>query len=177
MKLLNYLSRPYMEYCIRTNLSEDELKEIFQKEFPLYNNTFALAKEMFNWKQITFFRSADPFHVITYQNIRNSVSAELQIKCQKDEYSPETILHISIVPRGDVKALIALFFGFCLIFCAVAIWHGKWQVCIPALLLPLFGWIVLSMIRVNGENETPKIRQAFELKMRDLEEKYKRNRT
>ena len=175
MKFINSFFKPYAEYCIRTTFSGEDLNDVFQKEFPSCYNTFAWIRSAFPGEKPKFFRSCKPFVLIPVLGGRNTQRGEVVIKCQKDEQSTETILHITIMPQ-DTRLFIWLMFCFyagfgVLIFCS----SKPWFCLIPLLLMPALLFMVLAVCRSAAESEVPKIKQAFETTLRNLEQKYRRN--
>ena len=171
MKIFDHLFKPYSEYCTRTIFSEDELKEIFEKEFPLCDNIFAGFKTMFERNKVTFSRSHKPLVLNPVLLSRNSMRGEMFIECEKAAYSDETILHISITPPNQ-KIVIFVFLSFYIVFFFISLLSGAWQICIPVLLMPVFLFLVLAVCRNAAESEIPLIRQAFENTLLNLEYKY-----
>ena len=105
MKLFDKYFKPYAEYCLRTTFSEDELKTVFEKELP-HVSSFAAFKAGFEANKFTFFRRSKPFHLYPVITSRNSLRGEIAVKCEKSEYSPETILHITIAPQNIIIRMI-----------------------------------------------------------------------
>lgn len=97
MKIFDKYFQPYAEYCLRTVFSEDELKAVFEKEFPAYNDLFPIIKNGGNANDFTFFRKQDLLQLHPGIKSRNSLRGGLLIQCEKSEYPSETILHITIV--------------------------------------------------------------------------------
>ena len=106
MKLFDKYFQPYAEYCLRTTLSEDELKEALAKECPA-------TSDILSWKAIkaaiglskTIVFSCDPddpLHLHPIKAYRNTSRGDLFIRCEKAA-GEETILHISIAPNGKYK--------------------------------------------------------------------------
>jgi hypothetical protein len=160
---------PYAEYSLRTTLSEEELKAAFKKEFPPVFS-FAAFKAGFEANKFTFFRRSKPFHLYPGIAGRNSFRGEIAIKCEKAEYSTDTILHITIAPQNTslfcwIYICFAMIMGF-LFLCA-----GKLQGLIPFVMIGgLF--MGLALCRSAAENEIPEITKAFERALRNMEEKY-----
>ena len=105
MKLFDKYFAPYAEYCLRTTFSEDELKTVFEKELP-HVFSFAAFKAGFEANKFTFFRRSKPFHLHPGITGGNSLRGEIAVKCEKSEYSPETILHITIAPQNIIIRMI-----------------------------------------------------------------------
>ena len=171
MKIIDKYFRPYTEYCLRTTFSEDELKTVFEKELP-HVFSFAAFKTGFNVNDVTFFRKNDPLHLHPGMGGRNSLRGELLIQCEKSEYSPETILHITIAPQNIrffpwIILCFSIVFGLLMLLCA-----GAWLAIYPLFIL-IFQFFILSLCRSMGETEVPKIRQAFENTLHKLEDKYR----
>ena len=173
MSVFGRFFKPYAEYCLRTAFSEDELKSVFRKELPSYNNLFAVFKAGFDREGVTFFRSRDPLKLHPGLGGRNSLRGEITIRCERSGHSPGTVLHITIAPPPDTGLLAWIMLCFSVALGILALCAGAWQALFPALLMPGFLFMVLAFCRWSGENEVPKIRGAFESTLRKLEEKYR----
>ena len=169
MKLFDKYFQPYAEYCLRTTFSEDELKAVFEKELP-HIFSFAAFKAGFEANEFTFFRRSKPFHLHPGITGRNSLRGEIAVKCEKPEYSPETILHITIAPQ-NISLFCWIYLCFAVMMGILLLCAGSWQAVIP-LGMSVFLFVILAICRSVAENEVPKIRQAFENTLRKFEEKY-----
>ena len=170
MKLFDKYFQPYAEYCLRTTFSEDELKTVFEKELP-HVFSFAAFKAGFEANKFTFFRRSKPFHLHPGITGRNSLRGEIAVKCEKSEYSPETILHITIAPQ-NISLFCWIYLCFAVMMGILLLCVGTWQAVIP-LGMSVFLFVILALCRSAAENEVPKIRQAFENTLRKFEEKYR----
>ena len=163
--------RPYAEYCLRTSLSEDELKNALDKEFPRYS-FLSEGDAAFSEETVIFFKTAKPLTVKPMLGGRNNLRGVISIQCRKAGTGKETVLDITIAPRND-RWLGWGILGFCvmavLIFC-----FGMWQGVIP-LFMAGFLFLNLAASRSFAENEIPVIRNTFESTLRKLEKKYKDN--
>ena len=172
MKIFDKYFQPYAEYCLRTALSEEELKEALAQECPV--------SDVLSWKAIkaaiglskTIVFSCDPddpLHLHPIKAYRNTSRGDLFIRCEKaaDE---ETILHISIAPNGKYKwllyviGIVALFWGVAASF---VIW---WGIFLSVIFIG-FLFIVLEGCRAMAMDEVPQSRQNFEILLRTLERK------
>ena len=169
MKLFDKYFAPYAEYCLRTTFSEDELKTVFEKELP-HVFSFAAFKAGFEANKFTFFRRSKPFHLYPGITGRNSLRGEIAVKCEKSEYSPETILHITIAPQ-NISLFCWIYFCFAVMGGILLLCVGTWQAVIP-LGMSVFLFVFLALCRSAAENEVPQIRQALENTLRKFEEKY-----
>ena len=89
MKLFDKYFQPYAEYCLRTTLSEDELKEALAQECPA-------TSDILSWKAIkaaiglskTIVFSCDPddpLHLHPIKAYRNTSRGDLFIRCEKQQ--------------------------------------------------------------------------------------------
>ena len=168
MKLFDKYFQPYAEYCLRTTFSEDELKTVFEKELP-HVCSFAAFKAGFEANKFTFFRRSKPFHLYPGITGRNSLRGEIAVKCEKSEYSPETILHITIAPQ-NISLFCWIYLCFAVMMGILLLCVGTWQAVIP-LGMSVFLFVILALCRSAAENEVPQIRQDFEILLRTLEKK------
>ena len=172
MKLTDRFFRPYAEYCLRTLFSEDELKAVLAKELPSYNNFLALFKTGWGINKVTFFRKHAPLNLSPRMGGRNSLRGEITVRCEKSEYSHETILHITIAPDKKNKWLIPIISGHLAVLVIFALYFRVWQMLLGLLAMPLCLFMVLASCRAMAETEVPKIRREFENTLRNLERKY-----
>ena len=173
MKIFDKYFLPYAEYCIRTPLSEDELKDVLKKACPATSDIFswkAFKARIGLGKTVVFFRDPEnPLHLTPFKFTRNTSRGDLFIQCEKAAKG-ETILHIVIGPVGKYKYLL---YAMCLfasawgIAASFVIW---WGIFLPVLFIGLF-FIVLECCRAAGIDEVPQIRQDFEVMLRTLERK------
>ncbi len=170
MKLFDKYFQPYAEYCLQTTFSEDELNAVFEKELP-HIFSFAAFKAGFEANKFIFFRRSKPFHLYPGISGRNSLRGELAIQCEKSEYSPETILHITIAPQ-NISLFCWIYLCFAVMGGILLLCVGTWQAVIP-LGMSVFLFVFLAICRSDAENEIPQIRQAFEITLHKLEEKYR----
>ena len=173
MKLFDKYFQPYAEYCIRTTLSEDELKAALLKEC-------TATGDILSWnafravigldKTVVFSCNPDnPLHLTPIKFSRNSSRGDLLIQCEKAA-NGETVLHIAIGPNGKYKYLayaICVFASGWGIAASFIIW---WGIFLPVLFIGLF-FIVLECCRSAAMDETNQIRQDFEVMLRALERK------
>ena len=173
MKLLDKYFQPYAEYCLRTTLSEDELKETLAKECPATSDVLSwkAVKAVFGLSNTIVFFCApdDPLCLHPLKAYRNISRGDLFIRCEKAA-GEETILHISIAQNGKYKWLLyaigifALFWGVAASF---VIW---WGIFLSVIFIG-FLFIVLECCRAMAMDEVPQIRQDFESMLRALEKK------
>ncbi|MBE6403902.1 MAG: hypothetical protein E7039_09315 [Lentisphaerae bacterium] len=173
MNLFDKYYRPYAEYCIRTTLSEDALKEALLKECPSTADTFS-------WKALkaciglsntgVFARNPDnPLQLRPIRASRNTSRGEIFIEFEKVSENA-TVLHITIAQPQNYKWLL---YGICIfavlwgIGAASVVW---WAIFLP---LPFIGmlFIVLELCKSMAEDEVPQTRQDFELMLRAWERK------
>ena len=172
MKFFDALFKPYAEYCLRTTFSEDELKKVFAREIPLHSGFAAGFRAMLLGKRITFFRTHKPLVLMPCRCGRNSLWCSIFIQCAQAEYSPETILHITIAPQ-NTKWFIRVLLCFYLLLGLLA-WPAKvWQMFPVLLLMPVFSWMALASCRLATEGEIPQIQKELERALRNLEKKYR----
>ena len=161
--------KPYAEYCLRTVLSEDELKTALETKFPKYG-FFSANEAVLSEETVIFFKTARPLTVKPVLCGRNNMRGVISIHCRKAEPGNESVLDITITPRND-RWLGWGISGFCimavLIFC-----FGMWQGVFP-LLMAGFLFLNLVLSRSYAANETPVIQREFENTLRQLEKKYK----
>ena len=170
MKIFDKYFQPYAEYCLRTTFSEEQLKAVFEKELP-HVFSFAAFKAGFETNKFTFFRRSKPFHLHPSGIAgRNSLRGEIAVKCEKAEYSTDTILHITIAPQ-NIRLFCRIILCFAVMMGILLLCAGKWQAVIPLVMIT-FLFVFLAICRSAAENEVPQIRQAFENTLRNFEEKY-----
>ena len=161
--------KPYAEYCLRTVLSEDELKTALETKFPK-DGFFSANEAVLSEETVIFFKTARPLTVKPVLCGRNNMRGVISIHCRKAEPGNESVLDITITPRND-RWLGWGISGFCimavLIFC-----FGMWQGVFP-LLMAGFLFLNLVLSRSYAANETPVIQREFENTLRQLEKKYK----
>ena len=157
--------KPYAEYCLRTTLSEDELKNALDKEFSGY--FISSVKTL-----VSFCRTWKPLVLHPVLHGRNSLRGEIHIKCRKAEPGKETVLDITIVPQ-DTGLLVWIIFVFAVAMTILFLCAGTWKAVAPLILIG-FQFVILAMCRSIGESEVPEIQRAFENTLRRLEKKYVR---
>lgn len=118
MKIFDKYFQPYAEYCLRTTLSEEELKEALAQECPATSDVLSwkvIKAAMGLSKTIVFSCDPDdPLHLHPIKTYRNTFIGDLFIRCEKAA-GEETI--ISIAQSGKYKWLLyaigffALFWG------------------------------------------------------------------
>ena len=170
MKIFEKYFVPYAEYTLRTTLSEEELKAAFEKEFPPVFS-FAAFKAGFEANKFTFFRQSKPFHLYPGIGGRNSFRGEISIRCEKANFSSDTILHITIAPQ-NIRLFCWIYVGFAMLMGILLLCAGKWQAVIPLVMIA-FMFLILHLCRSAAENEIPEISRAFERTLRTIEEKYR----
>ena len=103
MKLFDKYFQPYAEYCLRTTLSEEELKEALAQECPATSDILpwkAIKAAIGLSKTIVFSCDPDdPLHLHPIKAYRNTSRGDIFIRCEKAA-GEETILHISIAQSG-----------------------------------------------------------------------------
>lgn len=161
--------RPYAEYCLRTTLSEDELKTALETEFPKYV-FFSANEAVFSEETVFFFKTARPLTLKPVLCGRNNLRGVISMQCLKAASARETILDVTIAPRND-RWLGWGISGFC-IMAALIFCFGMWQGVIP-LLMAGFLVVNLAASRLFAEKEIPVIQNVFEITLRQLEKKYK----
>ena len=163
--------KPYAEYCLRTTLSEDELKNALEQEFSGYFITSINA--LFSKEEVSFCRTGKPLTLSPVLRGRNSLRGEIHIKCRKAEPGKETVLDITIVPQ-DIGLLVWIISFFAVAMTILFLCEGSWKAVAPLILIG-FQFVVLAMCRSIGESEVPEIQRVFENTLRQLEKKYKDN--
>ena len=161
--------RPYAEYCLRTTLSEDELKTSLDKELPGY--FIASVKAVFGKEKVPFCRTWNPLILCPVLRGRNSMRGVVSIQCRKAESGKEMVLDISIAPE-DARLFAWLFLIACIAFLIVFIRAGSWWFGGP-LLMAGFLFVILAASRSFADSEIPVIKQTFADSLRKLEKKYK----
>ena len=163
--------KPYAEYCLRTTLSEDELKNALEQEFSGY--FISSIKMLFSKEEVSFCRTWKPLTLGTVLRGRNSLRGVVSIRCKKAESGKETVLDITIAPE-DGRLFAWLFLLACIAFLIPFIRAGSWLFVGP-LIMAGFLFVVLAVCRSFAESEVPEIERAFENTLRQLEKKYKDN--
>ena len=171
MKIFEKYFVPYAEYTLRTTLSEEELKAAFEKEFPPVFS-FAAFKAGFGTDKFSFTRGSKPFHLHPGTTGRNSFRGEIVIKCQKAEYSTDTILHLTIAPQ-NMSLFCWIYVGFAVLMGILLLCAGKKLQAVVPLVMIAFMFLILHLCRSAAENEIPEISKAFEQALRTIEEKYR----
>lgn len=167
--IFKHFFQPYAEYCLRTTLSEDELKTALEKELPGY--FIASFKAVFDKEKVAFCRTGKPLTLGTVLRGRNSLRGVVSIRCRKAESGKETVLDITIAPE-DGRLFAWLFLLACIAFLIAFIRAGSWLFVGP-LIMAGFLFVVLAVCRSFAESEVPEIQQAFATTLRQLEKKYK----
>ena len=162
--------RPYAEYCLRTTLSEDELKTALETKFPKYG-FFSANEAVFSEETVFFFKTARPLTLKPVLCGRNNLRGVISMQCLKAASARETVLDVTIAPE-DARLFIWLFFILCLAGVVPFFRAGSWLFIIP-LFMAGFLFLVLAGCRVFAESEVPEIQEAFEKNLRRLEKKYK----
>ena len=169
--------KPYAEYCLRTTLSEDELKNALDKEFPRYGflsgfKTVMALAALEDKAKVVFFKTCGPLTLHPVLRGRNSLRGEIHIKCRKAESGNEAVLDITIAPQ-DTGLLVWIIFIFAVAMTILFLCAGTWKAVAPLILIG-FQFVILAMCRSIGESEVPEIQRAFEKTLRQLEKKYAR---
>ena len=173
MKLLDRYFQTYAEYCIRTPLSEDELKAVLKKECPATGDILSLKAfkaVICLGKTVIFSCNPDnPLHLTPLKFPRNSSRGDLFIQCE-NAANGETILHISLGPNGKYKYLAYAICVFAFIWGIAASFAVWWFIFAP---IPFIGFlfIVLECCQAAAMNEVNQIRLDFEVMLRTLESK------
>ena len=173
MKIFDKYFQPYAEYCLRTTLSEEDLKEALAQECPATSDVLSwkAVKAVFGLSKTIVF-SCDPddsLHLHPIKAYRNTSRGDLFIRCEKAA-GEERILHISIAQSGKYKYLLygivifALFWGVAASF---VIW---WGILLSVVFIGHV-FIVLKCCHAMAMDEVPQIRQDFEILLRTLERK------
>ncbi len=171
MKFFDRYCQPYAEYCVRTTLSEEELKNAIKKECPakwdviswkVIKSSLGLSKE-----PVFSCNPDDPLKLYPGRSGRNGLQGEISIQCEK--CSTGTILHIKIAPGKSVKTFTFLWIAAALtggIIVSCFIWWGIFAA------LFYIGWffIVAEFCRATATEEVPKVRQGLTLLIKKLEQ-------
>ena len=171
--LLDRFYKPYAEYCLRTTLSEDELKNALDQEFSEYDFLSGI-ETAFREETVHFFKTDRPLTVRPVLRGRNNLRGVISIRCRKAETGKETVLDITIAPKAkDSRWLYLLYFGsfpvFAILF-SVNFWW--WLGGVFALLGTGFLFLNLAASRSFADSEIPVIQQTFADTLRRLEKKY-----
>ena len=173
MKFPDQYFEPYAEYCIRTSFTEDELRKILKAELSSSRELFSGMKAYWGMEKNTVFLlcPGENLKLAPARYGRNTLRGNLFIRCEKAVRSGETILHIKIAPEKSGKYLIYTLWLFAIFFGILTV-VKVWWVSIFILLQILFSFAVLAGCRNMGEEESIKIRQDFEMLLRQLEKKH-----
>ncbi len=175
MKIFDKYFQPYAEYCLRTTLSEEELKEALAQECPATSDVLswkAIKAAMGLSKTIVFSCNPDnPLHLHPIKAYRNTSSGDLFIRCET-ALSGETVLHITIAQNKKYKRLLYGIDIFALLFGIAASFITWWGIFFPLFFIG-FGFIVLECCHAMAMDEVPQIRQDFEIMLRAVEKKKK----
>ena len=176
MKFINKYFEPYTQYTVWTTFTEEDLKAVLEKELLSCRKLFSVWKVMINEGNIAFFKSRTPWIIFPVLYGQNSLRGVINIKCEKSEYSSGTILNITVAPR-DNKIFVWIVSGYLLLLMIFLAYAGVFRQALWLfMLLPaaVCGFMLggLAMTRSSAEKEIPKIRQRFELWLREMEMKY-----
>ena len=172
MKIFDKYFQPYAEYCLRTALSEEELKEALAQECPVSDvlSWKAIKAAMGLSKTIVFSRDPDdPLHLHPIKAYRNTSRGDIFIRCEKAS-DGETILHISIAQSGKYKWLWYAIGFFALLWGVAASFVIWWGIFLSVVFIGLV-FIVLECCHAMAMDEVPQIRRDFEIMLRALERK------
>lgn len=173
MKIIDKYFVPYAEYTLRTPFPEDELKAVFEREFPVGTEIFSKKA----WKailgnQIMFRRDMMiPFILSPVKHNRNTFRGKLFIQCQKAENASDTILHITIAP-SDTRYLIYAMLVFIILWGIAATCAKLWWGGLLSMVFIGFLFFILECCRAMAADEIPGIRREFEITLRRLEKIY-----
>ena len=110
MKIFDRYCEPYAEYCVRTTLSEEELKKAVKEECPAKWDTLSwkvIKSSLYLSKESVFlYDPDDPLKLYSCRSGRNGLQGEISIQCEK--CSTGTILHIKIAPDRFAKTFAIL---------------------------------------------------------------------
>ena len=171
MKFFDRYCQPYAEYCARTTLSEEELKNAVKEECPAKWDVISwkvIKSSLWLSKEPVFSCNPDdPLKLYPGRSGRNGLQVEISIQCEK--CSTGTILHIKIAPGKSVKTFTFLWIAAALtggIIVSCFIWWGIFAA------LFYIGWffIVAEFCRANAAEEVPKVRQGLTLLIKKLEQ-------
>jgi hypothetical protein len=171
MKFFDRYCQPYAEYCARTTLSEEELKNAVKEECPAKWDVISwkvIKSSLWLSKEPVFSCNPDdPLKLYPGRSGRNGLQVEISIQCEK--CSTGTILHIKIAPGKSVKMFTFLWIAAALtggIIVSCFIWWGIFAA------LFYIGWffIVAEFCRANAAEEVPKVRQGLTLLIKKLEQ-------
>ncbi len=170
--------KPYAEYCLRTTLSEDELKNALDKEFSEYDFISGISLSVFsNDDKVYFFKTARPLTLSPGLRGSNDLRGVISIQCRKAEPGKETVLDITIAPK-DKRWLYLLLYGCLLAVVILGSANLWWWFGIVFALLGLGAlFLNLAASRSFADSEVPEIQRAFEKNLRQLEKKYKSEKT
>ena len=173
MKLFDKYFQPYVEYCLRTTLSEDELKETLAKECPATSDVLSwkAIKAAFGLSKMIVFSCDpdDPLHLHPIKAYRNTSRGDLFIRCEKAS-DEETVLHISIAQSGKYKYLLYAIGIFALLWGVAASFVIWWGIFLSVIFIGLV-FIVLEICHAMAMDDVPQIRRDFEIMLRTLERK------
>ncbi len=172
MKLFDKYFQSYAEYCVRTTLSEEELKNAVKEECPAKWDTLSwkvIKSSLHLSKELLFSCDPDdPLKLYSCRSGRNGLQGEISIQCEK--CSTGTILHIKIAPGKSAKTFAFLWIATALTGGIIVSGFSWWGI-----LAALFyiGWffIVAEFCRANATEEVPKVRQGLTLLLKKLEQK------
>lgn len=171
MKFFDRYCQPYAEYCARTTLSEEELKNAVKEECPAKWDVISwkvIKSSLWLSKEPVFSCNPDnPLKLYSCRSGRNGLQGEISIQCEK--CSTGTILHIKIAPGKSVKTFTFLWIAAALtggIIVSCFIWWGIFAA------LFYIGWffIVAEFCRANAAEEVPKVRKGLTLLLKKLEQ-------
>ena len=175
MKFFDRYCQPYAEYCARTTLSEEELKNAVKEECPAKWDVISwkvIKSSLWLSKEPVFSCNPDdPLKLYPCRSGRNGLQGEISIQCEK--CSTGTILHIKIAPGKSVKTVAILWTGAALtggIIVSCFIW---WGIFAALFYIGVF-FIVAEFCRATAAEEVPKVRQGLTDLLRKIEAgKYK----
>lgn len=178
LKIFDRFYTPFAEYCLRTTLTEEELKKAFAAECPR-------AEELLSWKKfraslgiekqpVFSIRSGDPLVLRPVKSVfrsRNGLATDIVITCESAFNSSQTILHIKLSLSDEGRFFELLACVFAAVFGILA-FSAAWWLSIFVILW--FGWIfvVLSISRSVAAEGVQVIQKDLAAAVKTLEEKY-----
>lgn len=171
MKIFDRYCEPYAEYCVRTTLSEEELKKAVKEECPAKWDTLSwkvIKSSLYLSKESVFlYDPDDPLKLYSCRTGRNGLQGEISIQCEK--CSTGTILHIKIAPDRFAKTFAILWITAALLGGIIVSFFIWWGIFVVLFYIGCF-FIVAEFCRATAAEEVPKVRQELADLLKKLEQ-------
>ncbi len=178
--------KPYAEYCLRSPLSEEELRAGFRRECPSSFLSWKLIKASFSFQLCRLqpalaFRLKEKEDEIILEpigNTRNSLRGIVHIRFQKDAHSSDTLLAITIAPIDQRLLHLIFISAFFLVGVTevIALYtshiHKELLVILPCVCLIglLMYFVIFKIAKYAALQELPTIQEKLEHLLQTIEQ-------